>query len=119
MTSMSAAEYRAKAPKPRKYRNEPVVIDGVRFDSKRESIRWHVLRLLERAGDIKDLKRQVRYQLTAHGLPICVYIADFSYIDAATRTPVTEDLKGFETEVFKLKAKLFAAQFGREIKVTK
>lgn len=105
--------------KPRKYRNEPVVIDGVRFDSKRESIRWHVLRLLERAGDIKDLKRQVRHQLVAHGQPICVFVADFDYFDNATKQPVTEDVKGVETDVFKLKAKLFAAQYGREIRVTR
>ena len=107
------------ASKPRKYRNEPVVIDGIRFDSKRESIRWHVLRLLERAGDIKDLKRQVRYQLTAHDKPVTVYVGDFEYFDNATKATVTEDVKGVETDVFKLKAKLFAAQYGREIKVTK
>ena len=102
----------------RKYRNTPVVVDGVRFDSKRESIRYHVLRLLERSGDIKDLKRQVRYPLHVNGVKVGEYRGDFQYFDCLTGQLTTEDTKGFVTDLFRWKAKHFAAEYGREIKVT-
>lgn len=105
--------------KQRKFKNTPVIVDGVRFDSKKESIRWHVLRLLERAGDISELQRQVRYELTAHGKKIGHYVADFAYFDNTTKTMVEEDVKGMATPMFKWKAKHFAAQYGREIRITK
>jgi hypothetical protein len=123
MSRMSATEFRrAIAPKTRKYRNEPIVVDGVRFDSKRESVRWCALRLMERSGDIKGLRRQVRYPLVVDGTKIGEYIADFEYEDTATRALVTEDVKSDATEkiaLFQWKAKHFAVQYGREIRVTK
>lgn len=103
---------------PKKYRNHPVVVDGERFDSKRESIRWHTLRLLERSGDVKDLKRQVRYPLHVEGKKIGEYRSDFDYIDNTTKELVTEDTKGFVTDLFKWKAKHFEAQYGRKIRIT-
>ena len=46
-----------------KYRNKKVTRDGETFDSIREYNRWCELKLLERAGEIKDLKRQVKFVL--------------------------------------------------------
>lgn len=119
---MSAAEYRAKAKEPaRKYRNEPVVLDGLRFDSKRESIRWHVLRLMEKSGDIKNLKRQVRYPLLVGEVKIGEYWADFDYVDCQTKELITEDVKSPATQkipLFQWKRKHFEAQYGRRIRIT-
>lgn len=116
---MSAAEFRARPiEKPRKYRNKSVVIDGIRFDSQAEGKRWRQLLMLEKAGVIYNLRRQVWHELkAANGAIACRYRADFDYHDTSTGEPVTEDVKGVETRDFKLKAKLFREQFGREIKV--
>lgn len=102
---------------PRKYRNQPVVIDGVRFASKAEAVRDGELQLLQRAGEIKDLKRQPRFPLVVAGVKICTYVADWSYqrrtcLDGRHHTfasppaygsLVVEDRKGVQTPAFKIK----------------
>lgn len=104
--------------KSRQFNNVRVVVDGIKFDSKSEAERWFNLKLLEKAGEISDLKRQVRYNLTAHGQKICGIIPDFEYIENGVL--VTEDFKSPAsiTDEFKLKAKLFKAQTGREIRIS-
>lgn len=62
---MSAAEFRQMAkPKPSKYGNEPVWIDGIRFDSKAEGKRYAELKLLQAAGEIAELKFQPKFKMT-------------------------------------------------------
>lgn len=103
-----------------KYRNKPTIIDGIRFASKAEAKRYQELMLLERAGEITGLALQHRYKLLAQdGSVACTYVADFDYIDMRTDTRVTEDTKGIETPVFKIKAKLFEAQYGRPITIVR
>jgi hypothetical protein len=105
--------------RPSKYRNVPTYVDGIRFASKLEAKRYGELLLLERAGEIRDLKLQPSYKLDVKGKPVCEYRGDFAYL-TNTGLPVTEDCKGMETAEFKVKAKLFRALFGREIvRVTK
>lgn len=104
-----------------KYRNQPVIIDGHRFASKLEARRYGELRLLERAGEIRDLRIQPRYDLVVNGVKVGTYVADFAYLDK-TGTPVTEDTKSEATArlaVFRLKAKLFRALFRREVVVVR
>lgn len=103
--------------KANKFKAQPVVDpDYGRFDSKREHQRFHILRMMEKAGHIQGLKRQVPYELNVNGEHICKYIADFTYMDMTEgKGFVTEDCKGFRTPEYKLKAKLFKAIFGREI----
>lgn len=115
---MSAAEYReaSKPAKPRKYRNRPTMVDGTRFDSKKEARRYIYLKALEREGEISKLRLQPRYPLAFGGMHICVYIGDFEYCDAGGRT-ITEDAKGVKTPEFILKAKLFHALYGREVQI--
>ncbi len=121
---ISAADYRTlgKAPaKPSKFGNKKVETPtGEKFDSRREARRFGALVIRARVGEIRNLRRQVRYPLTAHGQPICVYVGDFEYEerDGVRWELVTEDAKGFETPEFKLKAKLFAAEYGRAIRLT-
>lgn len=118
---MSAAEYRATVAKPAKrskYGSRKTVVDGITFHSEKEALRFATLKMLVKAGDYSDLRLQPRYELTSEGKHICWYIADFEYRDAITGETVTEDCKGVETETFKLKKKLFEAQYGRRIKLT-
>ena len=105
-------------PKPAKYRNEPTVVDGVRFDSRKEAARWCELRLLERAGAIADLARQVRFVLEVGGVRVGVYVADFQYREGGER--VVEDVKseGTRTQVYRLKKRLMLACHGIEIRET-
>lgn len=99
-----------------KYGNRKTVIDGVSFDSAKEARRYMELRLLQRAGKIKDLKLQVPFKL----LPKCgknravKYVADFVYIDE-NGNKIVEDAKGYRTEVYKLKKKMMLALLGIEI----
>ena len=94
-----------------KYHSTPVEVDGIRFDSKREANRWFELRMLERAGKIEKLKRQVKYLLIPSqyrdGKCIereCSYLADFVYVKDGRL--VVEDCKGFRTPEYKIKRKL-------------
>lgn len=123
MNTLSRQEYReqAKAKKTRKYRNTPTIIDGIRFDSKREGRRYCELRVLERAGDISALRRQPKYVLITEGVEVGQYVGDFEYVDKSG-TLVTEDIKSPATariRLFAWKKKHFAAQYGREIRVVK
>ena len=99
----------------RKYRNTPTEVDGIKFASKREAVRYSQLKLLKRAGEISELRLQPRYPLAVNGFHVCTYVGDFEYIDKGTDRVVTEDAKGVKTETFIVKAKLFHALYGREV----
>lgn len=92
--------------------------DGQVFDSVAEYHRWGCLRLLERAGAIKDLKRQVKFELIpkiGDERP-CNYIADFTYMENGEL--VVEDVKGVRTDAYKIKKKLMLWVHGIKIKET-
>lgn len=99
-----------------KYGNRNTVIDGISFDSSKEARRYTELRLMERAGKIKNLELQVPFEL----LPKCgknravKYVADFVYIDENGKK-IVEDVKGYRTEVYKLKKKMMLALLGIDI----
>ena len=99
-----------------KYRAIQTTVDGIKFPSKAEAKRWGELKLLERAGQISDLKRQIRIPLTVSGKQVCVYVADFTYVENSQY--IVEDSKGMITPEFRLKAKLYAAIFGKDIRLT-
>lgn len=116
------AEMTSLLTKPSKYRAERTELDGVHFASKREAKRWGELLLLEKAGAIKGLRRQVRYPLTVNGELVTTYVADFEYLLAPTKKsqsvwiPVVEDAKGFRTKEYILKRKLMHAVYGIEVR---
>lgn len=100
-----------------KYHNKKIQEDGLKFDSKLEWIRFRQLKLLVRAGLIKDLQTQVKYELQEgfkkNGItyrPI-TYIADFVYTEVKTGKKVIEDTKGVITDVYKIKKKLFEKRY--------
>ncbi len=116
-----------------KYRNIKTVVDGHVFDSKREAARWGDLKLLERAGQICNLKRQVpivlaapvKFEGEARTKPALRLIVDFAY-DEITRTAngmsfsnrVLEDVKGIQTTAFKIKRHLLKALHGMDLRLT-
>ena len=111
-----------------KYGSRKVEVNGIVFDSKREAARYQELLLLEKAGEIKDIRRQVKYVLpestTRKGRGRCVerecaYIADFVYKtilpDGDTLT-IVEDTKGFRTKDYIIKRKLMLSVYGIRIR---
>jgi hypothetical protein len=101
----------------RKFGNIPTDVDGYTFDSKKEARRYGELKLLARAGRIADLQIHPRFPLDVNGHPICRYEGDFAYTEDGAR--VVEDVKSAITRkhpVYRLKAKLFRALMGFEIR---
>lgn len=107
-----------------KYRSKKITVDGMTFDSQKEYKRWCELRLLEKAGEITNLQRQVKYVLIPAQYEIvgftktgkakrrcfereCAYIADFVYKDEFGEVYV-EDTKGFKTTDYIIKRKLMS-----------
>lgn len=109
--TMTIAEFNAtrRGGKRAKFGNVVTWADGMRFDSKREADRWMALKMLARAGVIRDLQRQVPFLLQVEGHPICKLVIDFYYIEDGHR--VGEDAKGFQTPESKLKMRLAKACF--------
>lgn len=103
----------------RKYKNIPTIINGEKFDSRGEARRWQDLRLMEKAGEITNLTRQVKYDMVVNGVKICTFVPDFEYTKGGQL--VTEDFKSKATmtPTFRLKAKLFKALYNREVLITK
>lgn len=110
MKSTASLTVAALSPRPQsynKFRNKRTEIDGQKFDSRKEARRWQELKLLERAGQIENLDRQVKFPLDVDGVHICNYFADFTYDEKSQ--VVVEDCKGIRTRDYKLKAKLMLA----------
>ena len=100
-----------------KYGNKKVRLpDGTVYDSKKEYKRHMELLLLQRAGEICDLKRQVKYELIPkqEGERAVYYVADFVYC-LANGELVVEDAKGFRTEGYIIKRKLMLEKYGIRI----
>ena len=104
-----------------KYRNKKTIIDGIKFDSKKESTRYLELKLLEKAGSIKELELQKSFEiqpdftLNNHKIRPIRYVADFYYYDNDKKQYVVEDTKGYRTKDYKLKKKMFEYRYGIEI----
>lgn len=91
------------------------------FASRREEKRWYQLCLLEKAGQISNLQKQVRFQLIpsqrVNGKVVeraCDYVADFVYEEDGQK--VVEDCKGYKTDVYRIKKKLFLQRYGIQIR---
>ncbi len=111
----------AKAPKPSKYHNKKVIYDGIKFDSAKEANYYLKFSLMQEAGIIKDLELQKKfilqkgYTLNGKRYREISYKADFCYISTTDDKYHVIDVKGFKTDVYKLKKKLFEYKYGIEI----
>lgn len=119
-----------------KYGAKKTIVDGETFDSRKEATRWKELLLLQRAGKIAGLDRQVKYEIIPeHREPDTIgprggvrkgklieparyYIADFVYYDADAGELVVEDCKGFKTPEYKLKKALMYDRYKIRIRET-
>lgn len=108
-----------------KYGAEKTEIDGIKFDSKKEARRYRQLSLLQSAGIIQDLRRQVRFELVPAQYEgdkcverSVVYVADFVYTETGTGAQIVEDVKGKKTDVYIIKRKLMRYVHGIKIKET-
>lgn len=124
-----------------KYLSKKIVVNGRKFDSKKEANRYIELVLLERAGEISDLECQKKYVLIGEQREFSTeiytkgkkkgcfkpgkllerevsYIADFDYW--ANGKHIVEDVKGYKNStayaVFVIKRKLMLKEFGIRVK---
>lgn len=102
-----------------KYSAVATIVDGIRFASKAEARRYQELRLLERAGEIKELEIQPKFPLLAPCAGrtnvlerVGEYRADFRYREGPKGVLVIEDVKGVRTDMFRWKKKHFEIQYG-------
>lgn len=107
---------------PRVKNAKKVLVDGMWFDSKGESRRYLVLKERFLAGVISKLERQPKFELIPHLTYVneagktrvsqlaITWRADFRYLDSDGHE-VVEDFKGWPTDVFKIKLKLFKWRF--------
>jgi hypothetical protein len=119
-----------------KYQAKKTYANGMVFDSIKEADRYFSLYVLQRAGKIKNLRRQVKFEhlptqyetfprysdktgkrLTDGKRAIekgCTYIADFVYEENGKT--IVEDTKGFKTEAYKIKKKMMLYFHGIKIR---
>ena len=115
-----------------KYHARKVNICGIEFDSKKEGMRWLLLKDMEHRGEISDLRRQVPFELlpaiyedvTVHLKTkdkverklvqrAVHYVADFVYTKDGTQ--IVEDTKGLRLPDYILKKKMMLALLGIRI----
>ena len=105
-----------------KYHNRKIVREGETYDSVKEYRRAKELELLEKGGVIKDLKRQVRFEIIPSqrgedgkvAERAVAYVADFVYFEDGKL--VVEDTKGFRTKDYIIKRKLMRYLLGINIR---
>lgn len=109
--------YATKETKQSKYLNKKTELHGVTFDSQKEAGRYQELLWMERAGLIRNIELQPRYDLIVNGKKCGFYKADFRYEETATGAIVTEDVKHpmTRTAVYALKKKLVKALYDIDI----
>lgn len=92
-----------------KYGNKKYYVDAIEFDSIKEAHRYEELKMMQKAGIIRDLKLQVKYELIPYQKRFkeraVVYIADFTYTENGKT--IVEDVKGYKTRDYIIKRKLF------------
>jgi hypothetical protein len=123
--------------KSKYYNVKTRAVDGTVFDSHKEARRWQELLLLQKAGEITDLRRQVEYELIPAQYETyerygkdgkrlkdgerllerkATYVADFVYTIAETGENIVEDAKGVRTKDYILKRKLMLAVHSIRVK---
>ncbi|MFT4076869.1 MAG: DUF1064 domain-containing protein [Asticcacaulis sp.] len=114
---------RSTLPKPKaNYGNIKHQVEGITFDSKGELNHWMHLNLRQAAGEISNLKRQVRFVLCPpvrlvgeDRASAITYVADFQYEEDGKT--VVADYKGFDTPMGRLKRRLMAHVHGIDVLV--
>jgi len=130
---MTPTEFRAAQKTLRrraKYRAKPVLVESERLASKGEGAYYRELLWRVEAGEIRELSRQIRFELKMDGgSPVllrskrypngrkAVHVVDFSFIDNRTNQQVYQEFKGLDVPLGKLKRAMVEAQYGITIEV--
>lgn len=125
--NMTAQQYRemmgitkpVQVQKENKYHAQKTEVNGIKFDSKKESKDWQQLCMLEASGGITNLQRQVSFELQpkfvnnqGENIRAINYVADFVYEkDGKKYVQDSKGGKATQTDVFKLKKKLFQYKY--------
>ena len=116
---MSVSEFRKLGRKAfsskSKYKNKRTFYNGRWYDSKKESERAFELDSLKKANVVKEWTPQVRYRFEHNGVLIGTYVLDFK-VEYSDGTVEHEDVKGYKTDVYKIKKKLMKAFYDIDIK---
>lgn len=107
-----------------KYRNKKTEVNGITFDSKAEASRWMDLVLLQKAGQISELERQVPIKLIDGvklpnerlARPAIRLVVDFCYVMCGEK--IYEDTKGMETPLSRAKRHMAKVLCGIDVRVT-
>lgn len=100
-----------------KYNAKKIEYKGHKFPSKLECDRFKILEEQEIKGLIKNLELQPpfvlleKYRYDEQAIRAIKYIADFRYVKVDTGETVIEEVKGFKTDVYKIKHKIFIKKF--------
>lgn len=120
---MNRHQYAKRAPKELRTGH-----DGFVYDSKTEMDRFYHLNILQRAGEIRDLRRQECFALEVPGVvrvmagtKPAVYTPDFCYQEkcAGEWVDVVEDVKGYADEASKLRIRVFEAFYNQPVRIVK
>lgn len=97
-----------------KYGNNKTEYNGNLYDSQKEATRAQQLDIMLQGNAIKGWERQVPLKIEYNGVKICTYKVDFvvTHLDGTTDY---EDVKGYVTDIYKLKKKLVKAFYGIDI----
>lgn len=114
--SIEAVRAQGRGKRGNKYGAVKTVVEDIKFDSKLEAERYQELAILQRAGKLRCLYRQVTYFLRVNGMLVGKYTPDFVYIDEDGTTH-TEDVKGVRTRDLGLRLKLMKAIYGIDVEL--
>lgn len=110
--------------KRRKYKNTPVMVDGIKFDSKKEAAYYATLKLREKAGEVLDIEIHPVYKLATYGKPVLYpngrqarYTADFRFYDRVEERLRVVDTKGHDTDASKLRRAFVKAIWGVDVEI--
>lgn len=118
----------ASKPKRQKYNNIKCIYNGIKFDSEWERDCWIELERLQSIGAIRDLQRQVRFDLHSPYVdddnkfniePVCYYLSDFCFYlpDGTYVISDSKSIRTYKDPIFRLKAKMVAVEYRSPIKI--
>lgn len=93
-----------------KFRNVPTDVNGIKFSSKKEAKHWADLELAKRSGILLFALRQVPFHLPGN----VRYVVDFVEFWASGEVRFV-DVKGFKTQMYKVKKKMIEAEYPIQI----
>lgn len=98
-----------------KYHNKKVKFRGITFDSVKERDYYLYLLDREKRGEVRHINRQYKFEIipsfttpAGEKIKAITYLADFYFYDRTRKAWRIIDVKGYKTDVYRLKKKLLA-----------